>query len=515
MKTLKLGTRRSALAWAQSSWVAREIEKKNPGIKVELVGIETQGDRIVDIPLRQVEGKEFFSAEIDQALLRGDVQLTVHSLKDLSLERPKGLRLAATPKRADPRDVILFGPRTAEKLAQHRPLKIGTSAPRRLENLPIFLQKALPHGREVKFDWIEIRGNVDTRLRRLLEAEGSEKFLDGVVLSLAGLTRLWMDHEEFSSGHKKLEQLLRGMRWLVLPLSQCPTAPGQGSLAIECREDDQVSYDAIHRLHDSASFDQIATERAVLGEFGGGCHQRFGATQVSLPECGDALWIKGRAMDGKVLDEFRWKARPIPVSGSVIAWDGTQAKCFNQRFLKDAQALKSGLLSDAVFIAHSRALPDGAASLLGASRVWTSGTRSWFTLAEKGVWVEGCAEGLGFESIRPLLKEAVLQLPAISKWRVLTHKDAEESWNEAQVVATYSLEPRKEAVEGFSRQTTHVFWNSGSQFLFLGANVPATAQHSCGPGKTAQLLREKGIRNLTVFPSVKEWRKWLKIPDVE
>src|SRR5499427_5750721 len=107
---LKLGTRKSLLAWAQSSWVARELERLNPGVKVELVGIETRGDKILDVPLQAVAGKEFFVAEIDDALRSRAVDLTVHSMKDLSLDRPAEFVLGANPKRENPRDVIVFGP---------------------------------------------------------------------------------------------------------------------------------------------------------------------------------------------------------------------------------------------------------------------------------------------------------------------------------------------------------------------------------------------------------------------
>src|SRR6476646_2339235 len=98
-EVLRLGTRRSLLAWAQSGQVAREIERLNPGLRVELVGIETRGDRIQDVPLRAVEGKEFFVAELDEALASGAVDLSVHSMKDLSLERPRAFVRAAIPPR--------------------------------------------------------------------------------------------------------------------------------------------------------------------------------------------------------------------------------------------------------------------------------------------------------------------------------------------------------------------------------------------------------------------------------
>ena len=109
-RLLRLGTRRSALARAQSGQVARQLERLHPGLTVELVGIDTRGDRILDQPLSKVEGKEFFTAEIDAALLRGDVDFTVHSFKDLSLERPPELVMGAVPERQNPRDIALFAP---------------------------------------------------------------------------------------------------------------------------------------------------------------------------------------------------------------------------------------------------------------------------------------------------------------------------------------------------------------------------------------------------------------------
>jgi hydroxymethylbilane synthase len=129
-KALRLGTRRSTLAWAQSLWVAEQLQGAASSRSIELVPIETRGDRITDVPLRELEGKEFFTAEIDQALLTGAVDITVHSLKDLSLERPAGIALAAIPRRENPRDVILFHRDADARLARGEHLRIGTSAPR-------------------------------------------------------------------------------------------------------------------------------------------------------------------------------------------------------------------------------------------------------------------------------------------------------------------------------------------------------------------------------------------------
>src|SRR6187402_3908195 len=115
-QTVRLGTRRSALAWVQSSQVAAALRAAHPWLEVELVGIETRGDVVLDRPLSAMDGKEFFTAEIDAALPEGRVDFTVHSLKDLSLERPAGLVLAAVPARANPRDIAFFAADVPQRL---------------------------------------------------------------------------------------------------------------------------------------------------------------------------------------------------------------------------------------------------------------------------------------------------------------------------------------------------------------------------------------------------------------
>lgn len=257
---LKLGTRRSLLAWAQSSWVAREIEKLNPGLKVELVGIDTQGDKILDKPLSQIEGKEFFTAELDHALIEGRVDFTVHSMKDLSLDRPPQIKIAAIPARELQHDVIIFHESVIQRLKKGKDIRIGTSSPRRLTLLPTFLEKALPQFSEntkPKIKFVEIRGNVNTRTSRIHESEGSERKLDGVVLAYAGLERL--SHDQTAA--LELWKLLENTKIMVIPIQECPTAPAQGALAIESRKDHPVALDAIKKLHHPPTEAAVQEER--------------------------------------------------------------------------------------------------------------------------------------------------------------------------------------------------------------------------------------------------------------
>jgi len=513
-KTLRLGTRRSALAWVQSSQVAQALRDAHPGLQIELVGIETRGDRIQDVPLSGIEGKEFFTAEIDAALRESRVDLTVHSLKDLSLERPRELTLGAIPKRANPRDIAIFAPDALERLRGGHGLRIGTASPRRQQLLPPFFARALPHAARNRIELVSLRGNVDSRLKRLREPRGSERQLDGVVLALAGLTRLYADTVTERQGKALLTQLLDGLPLMVLPLTDCPAAPGQGALAIECRTDDARARALLAALEHAPTRAAIVAERAVLAEHGGGCHQRFGATQLDV-RGGLLLQIGGIASTGADIGGRRWMpdVLPPPLPAQVVAFDGTGVAAPTVRPLLDATALPGVLTGDAVFLAHSRALPAGGASALDGRRVWTSGSASWFRLAEQGVWVEGCAEGRGAGVAAQLVTEPVLRLPALARWTVLTHAGAGPGWQAGPwqgvtVAATYDAADAAPLDSQALSAATHVYWSSVAQFDQGRAQVSPGAHHASGAGKTADHIRAAGIRNFTAFPSVDEWQQW-------
>jgi hydroxymethylbilane synthase len=508
-RTLKLGTRRSALARAQSGAVARRLESLHPGLSVELVGIETRGDRITDVPLSQVDGKAFFTAEIDAALLRGEVDLTVHSFKDLSLERPAALCLAAVPRRENPRDIVLFTADILAHLQGGAPVRIGSSSPRRGALVPQFLQRALPGRPAVQL--CELRGNVDTRLRRVREPRGAERHLDGVVLALAGLARLGAD--ESVGGRALLAELLAGLPRMLLPLTACPGAPAQGALAIECRAQDAHTRALLAAIDDAATRAAVAAERALLAERGGGCHQRFGATQVEVAGLGALLYLREEGAAGLEPLELRWTpATPLPaLPAQRRPWDGSAVappppapvagaaeRC--ERALRSAPAL---------FVTHRRALPALRPECVNACpHVWVPGTESWYALAERGIWVEGCAEGLGFGAFAPLLATPLLGLPPAAEWLVFTHAGAEAQWPSGQIVPTYA-HAESEAGTPPPRDTTHYYWHSGAQFERWRAGVAADAHHACGPGKTAEHLKAAGLTRLAVFPAAAQWRAWV------
>ncbi len=534
-RLLRLGTRRSLLARAQSSAVAHALEQAHPGLKVELVGIDTRGDRITDVPLSQVDGKEFFTAEIDAALLGGAVDITVHSFKDLSLERPVQLHLGAVPTRENPRDIVYFAPDVVEVLARGGSLRIGSSSPRRAAFVPAFLERALPGAvsqtggsaasDQVRVELCALRGNVDSRLRRLREPRGSERHLDGVILAFAGVSRLWQD-QAVGAG-PLMRESLAGLPRMLLPLNLCPAAPAQGALAIECRTDDAATRALLAAIDDPATRVAIDAERQLLAARGGGCHQQFGATQVQTDGLGALLYLREADEAGSGPPQLHWNAPPGPgaasgVSPQIRSWDGSAQPAPALESLAGSAPLCAQRMNaaGAAFIAHRRALPElPAASINRCPHIWVSGTASWFALAARGVWVEGCAESLGFASLARTLAEPLLNLPAAERWLALTSAEAVEGWGAVPALATYRHAPTtvpapasapNEDGQASPASATHIWWHSSVQFDQWRHAVRNDCAQACGPGKTAEHLRRAGVTTLTVFPSVRHWREWLQ-----
>lgn len=244
MSALRLGTRRSALATTQSQVVAEAL-RRTSGRDVELVEVVTRGD-VDGAPLSVIGGTGVFASALREALLAGEVDLAVHSLKDLPTAPAPGLALAAVPPREDPRDALVTRAGTGLGHLPHG-ARVGTGSPRRAAQL----RAARPD-----LEVVDVRGNVDTRLR--LVADGA---LDAVVLAVAGLVRLGRDGE----GHEVLEPDV------MLP------APGQGALAVECRTDDDATSAACAALDHGPTRAAVTAERALLGALEAGCTAPVGA----------------------------------------------------------------------------------------------------------------------------------------------------------------------------------------------------------------------------------------------
>jgi hydroxymethylbilane synthase len=247
-ETVRIGARKSELARVQAEWVAEALRRTHPEIDVECVWMVTEGDRIQDRPLPEIGGKGLFTARLEAALEAGEIDLAVHSLKDLPTELGEAFTLACVPVREDPRDVLLGpeGPMPLEMLPVNA--VVGTSSPRRVAQL-----------RALRADcrFRAIRGNVGTRVRKMREGQ-----VDALLLAAAGLLRLGRLDASASD-------LLEPPGWL--------SAPGQGALAIEARRDDAETLRRVSAFEDPAARAAVEAERALLATLEGGCQVPVGA----------------------------------------------------------------------------------------------------------------------------------------------------------------------------------------------------------------------------------------------
>ncbi|TQK52665.1 hydroxymethylbilane synthase [Streptomyces sp. SLBN-118] len=317
-RALRLGTRRSKLAMAQSGQVAQAVRQLT-GRPVELVEITTYGDTSRE-HLAQIGGTGVFVTALRDALLRGDVDFAVHSLKDLPTAQPDDLTLAAVPPREDPRDALVARDGLAfDRLAAPSPrgaARIGTGSPRRMAQLNAY---ARAHG--LSIETVPIRGNVDTRIGYVRSGE-----LDAVVLAAAGLNRLG-----------RIDQVTD-----FLPVDSVLPAPGQGALAIECAAVNADLAAALAELDDPFTRAAVTAERSLLAALEAGCTAPVGALADLLA-------------DGQVFTEMRLRGVVGTTDGSTLVQLSTTGPVPTSH--GDAIALGRELASEM--------LAKGAAGLMG------------------------------------------------------------------------------------------------------------------------------------------------------
>jgi hydroxymethylbilane synthase len=297
---LRLGTRGSPLALWQANTVAARLQAL--GHHVDIVRIRTAGDRLQEAPLSEVGGKRLFVKEIEDALLRREIDVAVHSAKDMSAALPAGLDIAAVLPREDPRDALVLpdgaAARDIDAVLAHLGAspRIGTSSVRRSAQLAALLPGAT---------FSAVRGNVDTRLRKL-DTGG----FDAIVLACAGMRRLGFEARISTA----------------IPVSRCIPAPGQGIVAVEIRSDDATARAAVDRLNDQPAALALRAERTVVSALGGGCQLPLGVL-ASFDGSDVALRAIVTSLDGSrvVRRETRGPAADPEALGARLAEELSRA----------------------------------------------------------------------------------------------------------------------------------------------------------------------------------------------
>lgn len=290
-KKIIIGTRSSKLALWQAQYIADCLQKQYPDLEIEFKRVVTKGDKILDAPLAKIGGKGLFTKEIELMMLNGDIDLAVHSLKDMPTALPEGLGISAITKRLDCGDALVSPMyKTLDNLPQEA--KIGTSSLRRKAQI-------LSYRPDLRV--FSLRGNVNTRLRKL-----EEEHFDAIVLAVAGLKRLGFGD--------RITQ--------VIPRTICLPAVGQGALAIETRSDDEEIKQMINFLHDEDTTIATKAERAFLARVEGGCQVPVG--------------VYGEVVNDKLVLE----AVIASLNGGCVIRDSVAGKCADAEALGKALAEK-------------------------------------------------------------------------------------------------------------------------------------------------------------------------------
>lgn len=483
----KIGTRGSLLAVTQATLIKQQLERVS-GRAFELVLIKTQGDQITDKPLWQLEGKDFFTKELDEALLKGSVDLVIHSYKDLGSERPAGIKLGAITERSFAHDILLVPQKNVDALKNWQgEFKVGTSSPRRITNLTKHLAAFLTK-QPLTVTCETLRGNVNTRIQKLRDGQ-----YHAITLALAGLDRL----AQGDRSSVELRALLQDMNFIVLPLSAFPSAAAQGALAIElgvARSDDGALEAIIQKLHHSPTAEVVGRERAAFKGYGGGCHLAVGIHVREVD--GNFIHFHAGEKDGQRIHIKKREGNLAPAQAPAAVFLGQGSApgvIVDTHYRKAPTNLVAPTTDHHVFVTTGHTLPS---LQLPARTLWSAGTETHKKMVQQGHWVNGSSDSLGVQELQKLAASPALRMMmGEAAWLVLSHAQALSPLG--RVFAAYAQEMQAPSPAEVTelKKVTHAWWASYPQFEAYTTLVPELAEAAayCGLGKTLQEFRQRNL----------------------
>lgn len=478
--SFKIGTRGSLLALTQCTQTKDELEQKS-GQKFELVPITTQGDQITDKPLWQIDGKDFFTKELDQALLENKVDLVVHSYKDLGSLRPDGIELASITKRKFAQDILLIKKERVSQIKDLDNFIVGTSSPRRTVNIQKNLRDFLPGAKETLTIQIEnLRGNVNTRIEKL-----KTQNYDAIVLALAGIERLANKEDS----RQTLAELLEGLTFMVLPQKFFTSAASQGALAIECSENaSEELKSALQTVHDEQTAQEMEIERAAFQSYGGGCHLAVGINVRKVRNY--LIEIHNGRHEERDIHKIRFHGFDYtPYRGKKLY----QVYKDND-FLTKKEKINTPVRHENIFVTSTHCLHNVNDK---ASSIWASGNHTMKKLVARGFWVNGCAEGLGHQEIINFKASKAIELMlSQSSWKILSHDHASSVVGELVPCYQHSSHVNFDTKKRDEMLASDIiYWSSKVQYDLYTQTFPELKNkiHAIGLGKTYSAFREENI----------------------
>ena len=502
IKNIKILSRKSNLAVIQARLVGQKIKDYFPNINIRYINKKTAGDIDLKTPLSEIGSIGVFTEDLRNDLKTNKCDLAVHSWKDLPLDLGSDTILAGTLKRADQRDILFVKKKSQERIGKTKSIKILSSSPRRIYNLDSFIKNYLPFDIE-KIEFENIRGNIPSRFKKFLAGDG-----DGLVMAKAAVDRLLNNSiEEFDYISEIMRENISKCFWTITPLSQNPTSPAQGAIGIEVLIKNNELIEMIKRISDQETLACVNHERKILKNYGGGCHQKIGVSYF-VTHFGLMKAKKGETDDG--IKFYEWEKNYLRKNlDKKVAEDQIYPSSlknhnlFKREYISDGVKRIKEISQHCFWISRSSALPIDA-QINSTNIIWTSGIKTWKSLAERGIWVNGTADGMGEN-----FDQNIDNLTS-NPWIKLTHKSAPKT-KIKEVIYTYHL--KELPIDKNIANKKFFYWMSSSAFSYVLKQYPEIIDgyHACGPGNTYEVLKKmiKDPERLEIVLSYNSWKKKL------
>ena len=496
INSISIISRSSELAKIQAKMVGDKIENCWPEISINYQTTKTNADLNANIDISNPGEVGIFTKDISMKVIDGECDLAVHSWKDLPIEPSNETEIVGTLKRDDMRDVIIVKS-TVASLEYKEEIKVLTSSPRRKFNLGQVLPTLIP----IKFKRIscyDIRGNIQTRLKKFESGNA-----DAIILAKVALDRLI----EFGrdSTIKYIREILNANNWSILPLSIFPTAPGQGAIAIEAKKDNKVLKEIIDKINSSNSFANVQKEKLILSKYGGGCHQKIGASVWDENEI-KLISLVGMTHESKLLNTFgperSNKRSKTKTKNKHLYPKPNDEKFFERKKIDNSKKIQD-LKSSLIYLSRKNVL-DNVESIDSSNILWTSGINCWTSAVSRGYWINGTSDSFGELSgvnIKNFMPKN------FHSYKLSHDKSSDDNY---ELISVYKLSVRKNILNNMDLNSrTHFFWMSPLQFDLALEYFPEiiSGNHSCGFGRTYNHLKDRlpNEKNVTRFHSYKSW----------
>ena len=499
-KNINIISRASTLAKIQAQMVGRAILQEYPEISLNYISTKTSGDINQNLDVSKSPTMGVFTSDISSQVINKKESIAVHSWKDFPIEDNKKTNIYGTLKRADMRD-MLFLKTELKNIKYINELIIMTSSPRRRYALETNLSDLIPLSCS-KINFIDIRGNIDTRLNKFIKGKAH-----GIVVAKAAIDRI-LEYEKLNGiTSSPTQTCLKSSQWMVLPLSIFPSAPAQGAIGIEVANNNSLLIDLVHSINEKETFDNVVNERKVMSRYGGGCSQKIG---VSIWEKNNVKIksINGLTEDDEVLEDFTTISSRLSEPDSSKATIKSNAfpvvksekNIFSRKFL-DKNTQISKIQNSIIYITRRTVLKNKPA-FSNSCILITSGMKTWRESVKEGYWINGSTDSMGQSELN--------HLGLITKGKdVIKLSFKENSSDKTDTIDLYELSDPKFPKDFEKRE--EYFWMSSFAFTVALERYPSIIKkrHASGMGNTYNKIKKLIGQNNEITPYL-SYEHWLK-----